>query len=199
MKSFRFNRLLAVAALALGFSVRAHTQDVAFPFRMGSGFPGDVTRTRPFTIYAELGNTTSQAPRLHGDPVLVNSADNTVRGLIAGDGSATPLAIYGIVARPYPFQQTSGGPNATIGASAPPVGGIIDVCRAGVIIGKLPAGATVVKGGTVYAWAAATSGNNIQGSFVAAANSTNTVTITNAKWRGPADANGYVEIEIWPA
>lgn len=199
MKFFRLNRLAAVVALALGMTARAHTQDVAFPFRMGVGFPGDVTRTRPFTIYPVLGNTTSQTPRLHGDPVLVNAADNTVRGLIAGDGSATPLAIYGIVARPYPFQQASGGPNAAIGASAPPVGGIMDVCRQGVIIGKLPAGATVAKGGTVYAWAAATAGNNIQGGFVAAANSTNTVTITNAKWLGPADANGYVEIEIWPA
>lgn len=198
MKKTFARRLIAAAALALGFTARAHTQDVAFGFRMPVGFPGDVTRSRPFSIYPTLGNTSVQAPRLFGDALFVNTADSTVRGAVAADGSATPAAIYGVAARPYPFQQQSGGPNATIGVGAPPSGGIIDVVRLGVVVVKLPAGASVTKGGTVYVWAAATSGNNIQGGFVAAASSTNTLPVTNAKFLGPADANGYVELEIWP-
>ena len=118
---------------------------------------------------------------------------------VAGDGSTTPGRIYGVLVRPYPTQQMSGGPSAAIGASAPPTGGVGDVLRSGFIMAKLPPGASVVADGTVYVWAAATSGNNIQGKLVAAANSTNTYTVTNARFVGPADADGNVEIEVWSA
>lgn len=201
----KFPRIFAaLATLAAGLlagpaAPRARTCDVAFGYRMGSGFPGDVNRTHPASILARLLNTTVQAPRAHGDPVFINAADSSVRGIVAGDGSTTPGRIYGVLVRPYPTQQMSGGPSAAIGASAPPTGGVGDVLRSGFIMAKLPAGASVVADGTVYVWAAATSGNNIQGKLVAAANGTNTYTVTNARFVGPADADGNVEIEVWAA
>jgi hypothetical protein len=177
---------------------RARTCDVAIGYRMQAGFPGDINRTHPFSVLPALVNTTTP-PAAYGGPVIVNTADSTVRGIASGDGSVTPGAVYGFLVRPYPTQQSSGGMSSAAGAITPPVSGICDVLRNGYIFAKLPAGATVTKGGTVYVWAAATSGNNIQGQLVAASSTTNTLTITNASFVGPADANGNVEIEIRPA
>lgn len=179
-------------------TTRARTCDVAFSFRMGSGFPGDVNRMHPASIVPGLINTTNP-PKAYGNPVFVNSADSTLRNVIAGDGSATPGKIYGVIVRPFPTQQTSGGMSSAIGTAAPPVSGVADFLRSGFIMGKLPAGQAVVKGGTVYIWAAADSGVHIQGQLENAASTTNTYTVTNAAFTGPADANGNVEIEIWPA
>lgn len=178
-------------------SFRARTCDVAFSFRMGAGFPGDINRTNPFSAVPVLINTTNP-PAAYGNPVLVDTATNSVRGVIAADGSATPAAIYGVAVRPFPTQQASGGMSSALGSAAPPASGVMDVLRGGFIMAKLPAGVTVAKGGTVYVWAAATSGNNIQGALVGAANGTNTLTVTNAVFNGPADSNGNVEIEVWP-
>lgn len=196
-----FSGLLAIAAglLAGPAAFRARTCDVAFGYRMGSGFPGDVNRTHPASILARLLNTTVQAPRAYGDPVFMNAADSSVRGIVAGDGSVTPGRIYGVLVRPYPSQQMSGGPTATIGAAAPGTGGVGDVLRSGFIMVKLPAGASVQADGTVYIWAAATAGNNVQGKPVAAASGTSTYTVTNARFVGPADADGNAEIEVWAA
>ena len=197
MKTFRFAKLAVAALAAMCVSTRAHTQDVAFLYRMGAGFPGDINRTNPFSAVPRLANVSVQAPRAFGDALLINTADSSVRGVIAGDGSVTPAPIYGVLVRPYPTQQQSGGPNATIGAGAPGAG-VCDALRQGFIMVKLPAGATVVAGGQAYVWCAATSGSNIQGAFVAAASGTSTLTVTNARYTGPADANGNVELEIWP-
>lgn len=177
---------------------RARTCDIAFGYRMGAGFPGDVNRTHPASILAVMTNL-ANPPVAYGGPVFVNtitSSDSTIRGTVAADGSVTPLAVYGFLVRPFPVQQTTGGMNASIGAATPPTSGVQDVLRQGYIMAKLPAGATVVKGGTVYAWVAATSGNSIQGQLVAAASGTNTITINNAYFVGPADANGNVEVEV---
>jgi len=189
--------LSVLNALILPPPMRARTTDVAFTFRMGAGFPGDINRTNPFSAVPSLINTTTP-PRLYGDPVLVNSADNSVRGFVVGD-TTTPTNIYGVAVRPYPTQQSSGGMSASIGAATPPSSGVIDVLRSGFIMAKIPPGVTVAKGGSVYVWFAATSGNNIQGGFVGSATGGSTALINNAKFNGPADANGNVEIEVWPA
>lgn len=188
------------AALLFGPAcMRASTRDVAFTYRMGAGFPGDINRTSPFSALPGLVNTTTP-PRAYGDPVLVNAADSSLRGVVSGDGSTTPAAIYGVLVRPFPTQQQTGGMSTALGGREPgPISGVADFLTQGFIMSKLPAGASVAKGGVVYVWCAATSGNNIQGGLVAAANSTNTLTVTNARFNGPADANGNVEIEVWPA
>lgn len=175
---------------------RARTTDISFTFGIPSGFPGTVTRTHPASIFPGLTNT-ANPPVAYGVPLIV-AADGTLRGVIAADGSTTPRAIEGFLVRPYPTQQTSGGMSASIGAAVPPASGVLDYLQGGTIMAKLPPGATVVKGGQVFVWAAATSGNNIQGQLVAAASGTNTVTITNAEFVGAADAQGNVEVQVWP-
>jgi len=189
--------LLAVAVLAtLGATpVRAKTRDVAFTFRMGAGFPGDVNRTQPFSVYAGVIDGTT-APRLYGDPVLVNTSANTIRGFVVGD-TTTPTTIYGVAVRPYPVQQTSGGMSAALGAGTPPTSGVIDVLRQGNIMVKV--NGTVTKNGAVYVWIAATSGSNIQGGFVSILTGGSSVLVSNARFTGPADANGVAELEVWPA
>lgn len=195
-----------ISALVVGFlafiglgptNLRRFTRDVAFTFRMGAGFPGDVNRTHPFGITPGLQDATTPV-RNYGDAVLT-STNNTVKGVVAGDGSATPINIYGALVRPFPTQQRSGGDSSAFGAVAAPTTGVVDVCEMGYIMVKIPSGVTVTKGGQVFIWCAATSGANIQGSFAGAASSTNTVPVLNARFHGPADANGNVEIEIWPA
>ena len=58
---------------------------------------------------------------------------------------------------------------------------------------------TPAYGGDVYlrvALNAETYPNAVVGGFEAAADSTNSVKLTNCQWRGPADANGVAEIRI---
>lgn len=205
MKTFRNFWTVAVAAI-VGFlahifvgppAFRARTCDVSFGFRMGAGFPGDVNRMHPAAIVAGMINTSVQVPRAYGDAVLFDGATSSYRGLVAADGSVTPGAVAGFIVRPFPTQQTTGGLNATIGAATPPTSGVADFITQGFVVVKLPAGATVQKGGQVFIWAAANSGNNIQGQVVAAASTTNTYSVTNARFHGPADANGYAEVEVW--
>lgn len=183
-------------------SFRVRTCDVAFNYRMGAGFPGDVNRMHPASIVPGLLDPTNNflgygQVALFGDGTT--GANNTYRALVAADGSATAIKAAGLIVRPYPTQQTTGGMNATIGAAVPPTSGVADFLTSGFMMVKMKAGTTVKKGGAVHVWVAATSGANIQGEFAAAASTTNTVTLANARYNGPADALGNVEIEIWPA
>lgn len=173
------------------------TGDVAITYRMSGGIPGDVNRTHPFSVLPCLMDAANPV-LFYGDAVFIGTASN-VRRVAAADGSATAGVLYGIAARPYPIQQSSGGLTASFGVAPVLTGQPLDVVRQGFVIVKLPAGATVKKGDPVQVWAAASSGSNVQGQFVAAASSTNTFTATNAKYNGPADADGNVEIEIWAA
>ena len=193
----KFSSLAAsVLALFAGQSVRAVTHDVAFPFRMGAGFPGDVNRMHPASIVPVMTDTTDVI-KAYGNPVLTKTANNSVKGFVAGD-TTTPVLIAGFLVRPYPSQQQAQtGYDSPIGSATPPTAGVVDVLEDGYIMSKLPAGATVTKGGTVYVWFAATSGNNIQGGLVASATGGSTALITNAKFNGPADANGNVEVRVW--
>lgn len=196
----KIRTLMAALLAAFGPSPvvrRAKTRDVAFGYRMGAGFPGDVNRMHPASILAALANATNP-PAVYGGPVLVGADGASVRGIIAADGN-TSGAIYGVLSRPYPAQQTSGSPTVAIGSATPPTSGVIDVLRSGFIMVKLPAGATVVKGGAVYVWAVAPSGAHITGQFEAVAAGASTYTITNARFTGPADANGNAEVEVWAA
>ena len=175
--------------------VRSRTGDVAFTYRMGAGFPGDINRTHPFSVLPGLINTTTP-PRNYGDPLLINTADNTYRGVLSTDQSATAINIGGVTVRPYPTQQQSGGMSSALGAATPPTSGVFDVLREGYIMAKLPSGSTVTKGGTVYIWCAANSGAHVQGALEPAASAGNTVPVANAMFTGPCDANGVVEIEV---
>lgn len=177
--------------------VRATTRDVAILYRMGAGYPGDINRTHPFSAVPGLINATTP-PRQYGDALLIDAATNSYRGFVAGD-TTTPTTIAGVAARPYPTQQMSGGPGASFGNGAPPSSGVIDCLESGYVMVKIPAGVVVAKGGQVWVWFAANSGAHVQGAFEGAASAGNAALISNARFNGPADANGVVELRVWPA
>lgn len=190
--------VMGLLALLAGRSVGASvTHDVAFPYRMGAGFPGDVNRMHPASIVPSMMDATDVVAA-YGNPVLVKTSNNTVKGFVAAD-STTPVICAGFAVRPYPIQQQAQTSvnNSPIGAAVPPPGQPIDILVSGFIMAKVPAGTTVTKGGAVYVWFAATSGNNIQGGLVGSATGGSTALITNARFNGPADANGNVELQVW--
>jgi hypothetical protein len=177
--------------------IRAKTKDVAFKFRMGAGYPGDVTRTHPVDIYPELADATNP-PTLAGQGVLIDATSHAIRKLtIALDGVTGAIALYGITVRTFPFQQAQASANYAaigIGGSALPVTPEVDILRRGAIIVAVPLGQTPVKGGTVYVWNVASTGLHVQGSFEAVDGTTNTIDISNAVWNSGSDANGFAEI-----
>jgi hypothetical protein len=171
------------------------TNDVAFTFRMGAGFPGDVNRTHPASIEPCLIDP-SAPPTGFGQPVLVNGTTQGVRPFTTGDQSNTVAAGYGLTVRPYPFQQSSASNYgaAAIGDGAPPSTGVVDVLRSGYIMAKLPAGQTSVKGGLVYVWCTASTGVHVQGGIEASYDAGDTTQLLNATFNGSPDASGNVEI-----
>jgi len=174
---------------------KGKTRDVAFKYRMGAGYPGDVTRTHPVDIFPELADSTNP-PTLAGQGVILDATSHAVRKLITGDG-VSGVTLYGITVRTYPFQQAQTSTNfgaTPIGGSALPVSGEVDVLRRGSIIAAVPAGQAPVKGGAVYIWNVASSGAHIQGSFEATNGTSNTTLVANALWNSGPDANGYAEL-----
>ena len=176
---------------------------VAFQFRMGAGFPGDVNRTHPASI----------------QPVLVNSINNTnfysygIPGLLTsagafrpfGTGDTTNLTVpWGILARPFPTQDPGGTPDTAYGqtpalgsVNAPPaVKSNQDVLRAGYIMVKVNSGtASVVKGGQAYLYIAASTGAHILGGWEGTSGS-NIIAISGCVYNGIPDSNGVVELII---
>lgn len=175
------------------FVGRRHTNDVAFQFRMGAGFVGDVNRVHPMSVEPALVDPINPSPA-YGVPVVVNPANNGLRPLSAGDQAL--LDVYGVLVRPFPIQQRTGSDAAAIGAAVPPVAGAIDVMRSGYMMVQLNNGAVVAKGGQVFIWTAASAGNHVQGGFEGAAVGGSGIALPAGKYQfnGPADANGIVEI-----
>jgi len=177
--------------------IRARTKDVAFKYRMGAGYPGDVTRTHPVDIYPELADATIP-PTLAGQGVILDATSHRVRKLDAAtDGVTGAIALYGITVRTYPFQQAQTTTNfgaVPIGGGPLPVSGEVDILRRGGIIVQVPAGQTPVKGGAVFIWNVATSGAHIQGGFEAVDGTTNTIDVSNAVFNSGVDANGFAEL-----
>lgn len=188
---------LAVGALCAQLSTvfGFHTQDISYGFRMPAGFPGDVNRTHPASIVPGLVNTSVQAPRLFGDPVLIDTSTNSYRGITASDTSS--FACDGFAARPYPTQQTSGGMTATLGVGVPATNQPIDILSDGFIIVTCNVGSPT-KGGAVYVYTGTSTGSHVQGGLEAASGS-NLTLITNAFFNGPPDANGVTEVRVTAA
>lgn len=178
---------------------KVSTKDVAYSFRMGAGFPGDVNRTHPASIEPTLIDA-SAAPQQYGQAVLMDPTTQGVRPAAVGDQSdATPLDFYGTMVRPYPLQAPAGSSNAQqgLGAALPPQSGVCDVLRLGYTMVQLNVGSTApVKNGKVYVWCAATSGNHIQGGYETAFSAGNTVEVANARFMGGMDTNSVAELVI---
>ena len=197
-KSFRNSLIAAACAVALSGVVRARTHDVAFTYRMGAGYPGDVNRTHPASILPGLQNVATPI-LLYGNPCVVDTSTNSYRELLVGDTAVTVIA--GVLVRPYPTQQTTGGMASSFGAATPPVTGVIDILRSGFVMAKGNNFATAQQtlGGAVHIWIAASTGAHVQGGFESAATGGSTIAITNAKWNGPGDSAGVAELQVWSA
>lgn len=175
---------------------RAFTKDVAFTYRMGAGFPGDVNRTHPADIEPVLQSNTPFTA--YGQAVVI-AADGTngVRPFGAGDGAV--VAIWGVTVRPFPTQQRSGGDSAALGAATPPTTGVADVLKHGYIMVKVPAtDPAPAKGGAVFVRIAAAAADDPVGGFKTQADGGNTAALTADRYcfNGPADANGNVELIV---
>lgn len=194
----RINRLFHRSAPKLKGTSRGRmkTRDISITFRMLAGFAGAVTRSHPAAhIEATLIDPTNP-PTLYGQAVLIAAASQGARAILTSDSAITN--IYGITVRPYPIQ----APTATnfgavaIGASAAPSApGILDVLRSGYINVPVSGGGTPVKGGQVFVWVAASSGNHVLGGFeTASSGSTIALPIQVCSWQGGVDASGVAEL-----
>lgn len=165
---------------------------VAFQFRMGAGFAGDVNRSHPMSI--EPVKIDAAAPPLgYGLAVVVDPTTQGVRQMAAGDTALTD--IYGIAVRPFPSQgNTLADGSAPFGGGTPPASGAMDVLRSGYIM--VPIVGTPVKGAAVNVWVAATGGGHVQGGFEAATSGGNTITLSasTTTFQGGVDSNGIGEV-----
>lgn len=174
---------------------RRRFADVAIPFRMGAGAPGDVNRTHPASIPPFLVDPTNP-PVSYGVGGVIVGSSGGLRGLSAGDTAL--VDIDAITVRPYPIQQQSAthygaqgfGPTGI--ATSQPIDGLVS----GYIMVQLPAGQSPNKGDAVNIWIAASTGSHVQGGFEATATGGSTITLTSKKtyFNSPADANGVAEI-----
>lgn len=180
---------------------RVFTRDnrMAYRFRMPAGFAGDVNRTHPANIPPGLIDE-NDPPTRYGNMCVVDTAANTLRGLVAGDASdGTALTPYGAIVRPYPTQQvTSSNDYGSIGfgAATPPTSGPADFLVQGFIMVQLNTGVTApTKGGRVFVWCAATAGDHVQGGYETEGSTGNTVELDpRYTYNGPADENGITEL-----
>jgi hypothetical protein len=167
---------------------------VAFQFRMGAGFAGDVNRTHPASIEPALNDATNPVA-FAGSAAIVNTSANSVRTPLAGDTALTD--IWGVLVRAYPLQQSTSTlayAQANFGSIAPGTVQPVDVLRSGYIL--VPVNGTVTKGGAVFIWVAASSGAHVQGGFESAATGGSTMALTTGRcyWNGPADSSGIAEL-----
>jgi hypothetical protein len=155
---------------------------------MPAGIPGMLNRTEIATVEPQITMSTNP-PTSYGVPVALDATAGQIRPIGAGD---TAASVYGFLVRPWP---TNGNQiNEPIGTSTPATSGVCNVMRRGYMTIKLGGTTAAAKNGTLYARIANASGGKPIGGVEAASDTTNTVTLTNAYFMGPADASGNVEI-----
>lgn len=177
---------------------RRFTTDVAITYRMDGIYPGQINRFEDATLEPCLIDA-SAPPTAFGQPVVVDPTTQGVRPLVAGDTAVTD--IYGFTARPYPYQPDSASNYGAVslGNATPPATGVTDILRSGYIGSKLGGSVDAVKGGRVYIWIAVSSGAHVQGAVEAAATSGSTILLpARITFNGPKDANGNVELSVFP-
>lgn len=155
----------------------------SFLYRMPSGIPGDISRRENMTIESVPfdSSTPFSAYGLFG-----KVASGKLQPVGASD---TAASVYGLLVRPYPTQSAQ----EPLGTATPPASGIANVLRRGYMTVKLNSG-TAALDGQVYVRVANPSGAKVVGGIEAAADSTNTIAISNCTFMGVADASGNVEI-----
>lgn len=159
------------------------------------GYAGSFSRsvdniTTPRIVKSVISNGAETQPDIaFGEPVILNT-DNTYSRF----GSTGTAATFAGVAVREVKQATDY--YSAAGTYKP--GEVCDVLTRGSITVKCNAG-TPTAGGKVYVRITANASvpTGVVGQFEAAADSTNTIEITNARWKtGKVDANGIAELTI---
>jgi hypothetical protein len=182
---------------------RVSTRDVAFNYRMGAGFAGQVTRTHPVNLEPRPLHATTP-PVFYGSAVILDASTGTVRIPAAGDSGTT--LIYGIAVRPYPFQASAGDSaygGAAFATSATPApiqaGQVVDILRSGYVMVPLcTTYGSPTSGGEAFVYCNTNSGAHLQGGFEGATGA-NTMALSGypgtVTYMGPVDATtGLVEL-----
>lgn len=176
---------------------RKSFRDIAYQFKLNSGFAGVVNRHMPFNVITKPVGTMS----LYGQAGIIDATTKLPRPLAAGDTAIVDL--LGITVRPYPYQQTVTDTMGSGNTNALNVGGgqqgiskasnVIDFLRSGFI--QAPVVGTPGPGDPVFIWIAASTGNHVQGGFEAVTSVGNTIKLDGkTTFNGAPDANGIVEI-----
>ncbi|GAB7197651.1 structural cement protein Gp24 [Dickeya oryzae] len=157
----------------------------SFLYRMPAGIAGSISRPQDLTVETQLLDSTN----LFSAYGLGGKISSGKFVPIAASDTAAVLA--GIFVRPYPtasqpdkVQQVGSGKNFT-GDSL--VRGYVTVN-----IGSDASG--VALRGPVYMRVASPSASSPLGAFLATADGSNTVQITNAYFNGPGDTSGNIEL-----
>lgn len=167
----------------------------AIGIELNLGYPGTVSRSidtiiTPRVVKSVVTDGSETEPSiLFGEPVVLNS-DNTY-SRFGANGTAATFA--GIAIREV--KQATDYYSAA-GSYIP--GEVMDVIERGSVTVLCNVG-TPTSGGKVYVRVAtnATIPNGVIGQFEAAADGTNTVEITNARWKtGKLDSNKVAELTI---
>lgn len=174
---------------------------MAIPFRMNAGFPGDVTRTRPFSDEPVMNDDAAPCDA-YGQFVVIDATGNAVRKIgVADQSDGVSLMAWGASVRPFPTSPggtvSAPGASAAFGGGAPAASQVMDVLRWGYMTVVLnDKTQTPKKGDPVYVWCAASAGAQIQGGITSAASAGNTVKLANAVFNGAGDGAGNVEVII---
>jgi len=158
----------------------------ALKYRMPNGIAGDITRQSQAKIETQVFNSAAAFP---GYGLFGRITSNKFVPVGTGDVAAD---VYGLLVRPFPI--TGANASDPLGTAVPPTTGLADVMRSGYATVKNNAG-TPAKNGVVYIRVAAAAAGKPIGGIEAAADSTNTIVATGARFTGAADADGLVEIE----
>jgi hypothetical protein len=177
------------------FVGRQRTRDVAFQFRMATGFAGEIARHGPFSVVSRMADPTNP-PLNYGVPVILMTS-GAVRQFISSDTGVTDP--FGIIVRPYPMspQTATGYGAAGIGATTPPTNFPVDILVSGFVTVAVNGTITNIGAPTsVFVWCAASTGAHIAGGFEAASSGGNTATLNWDKtfWNSPAGPDGIAEL-----
>jgi hypothetical protein len=167
-----------------------------FPYRMGAGFPGDITRMTPAAIIEPKPTDPTNPPQFQGQALVLDATSGAARPVMAATEH-----IYGISVRGFPTQAPNAGGyygaqgfgNVSPWLTAGQPQNAVDICRQGYIMVNV--NGTTMSGGAVFVWAAASAAPHVQGGFEAAATAGSTIALpTSCTYQGQADGNGNVEI-----
>jgi len=158
----------------------------AYLTRMPAGFPGMTTRNDQCTLQPEVIDA-SYPPVLYG--IFVKMVSGKIRTLPSGAAAAD---IVGLIARPYPVQETS-TPGGTLGESPVPNTALpCDILKRGYMVVRLVTG-TAAKGGQVYVCTVA-GGANVVGDIGDSSMGGTVVAVANCFFMGAVDSSNNVEI-----